>query len=315
MKTNDIYEVLKEYIQNHNVDEIVDIIKKSRPDSLEFSLIDAGENLRTDINGDIHYNEKEPDIDIAEVKDYINSLTENEVEYAVLRCNGSDYLYYGPYDRAQPDSGRRKFLEDTIGETPENYHIIEKDINVFREHNLENIWESFEPFVMQNHQMTCEDIIQDYSKSILEKHLANDDIYKMVELSNDKIALINIVGLDDLQNDINEDFVMQNKERQILFYDKNYDEILNDHKKDIEAHIMLTGLFDKDGNYNFHLTESDLKFLGFEKELQDQKEKINLSRETNKGIKDRITDAKEAKNSDVIKDNPMQELKQPGVER
>ena len=158
MITKDIYEVVKAYFENHSIDEQIDFLRKASfgKDTLDLRNGFLGE-LSCDFNGNYIYNEPPAVFPLEEVNQMLNSLNESELKFLVLKSSGEEYLYGGPYDSKQPDSGLREYIRHQIEKFPHNFEVLLNELNDFRSLGLESKWGQFE---WNNRFLTCQQIVE-----------------------------------------------------------------------------------------------------------------------------------------------------------
>ncbi len=117
-----------------------------------------------------------------------------------------------------------------------------------------------------------------YAKSIMEKTIAVFEEYRMFELPNQEVGIINLelsnLSQEDLQKIINKNRLNELDGFEYYYVFDTYYEALLDWRASIEKDLHDLGIFNDNGEYNFYLNEDEISYLGFGKELEEQRSEI-----------------------------------------
>lgn len=124
-------DVLIAYIKDNYSKESADYVK-------EFD-IDLSKNTVQDINGYYHYYKEGVEslkVDKNEVRDFINTLSHNELAFLTYKLGGAGYMLALPYVKSHSaEYGWKQYIQDTILYTSQ-FNVAKQKIHDFRSYDF-----------------------------------------------------------------------------------------------------------------------------------------------------------------------------------
>lgn len=129
-------DVLIAYIKDNYSKEIADFVKKFEMHS---DIIDLSKNTVQDINGYYHYYKEGVEslkVDKNEVRDFINTLSHNELAFLTYKSGGAGYMLALPYVKGHSaEYGWKQYIQDSILYTPQ-LNVAKQEIHDFRNYDF-----------------------------------------------------------------------------------------------------------------------------------------------------------------------------------
>lgn len=124
-------EIYDAYIKDNYSKESADYVK-------EFD-IDLSKNTVQDINGYYHYYKEGVEslkVDKNEVRDFIDTLSHNELAFLTYKSGGAGYMLALPYVKGHSaEYGWKQYIQDSILYTPQ-FNVAKKEIYDFRNYDF-----------------------------------------------------------------------------------------------------------------------------------------------------------------------------------
>lgn len=132
---------------------------------LKTDTIDLSKNVVQDINGYYHYYSDGIEglkVDKNEVKDFIDTLTDNELAFLTYKSGGAGYMLALPYVKGHSaEYGWKQYIQDTILYTPQ-FNVAKQEIQDFRSSDF---WKSHDFY----NARSFTDLLRDIDTSVLEQ--------------------------------------------------------------------------------------------------------------------------------------------------
>lgn len=150
-------EIYDAYIKDNYSKESADYVK-------EFD-IDLSKNTVQDTNGYYHYYKEGVDnlkVDKNKVRDFINTLSHNELAFLTYKLGGERYMLALPYVKNHSaEYGWKQYIQDTILYTPQ-FNVAKQEIQDFRSSDF---WKSHDFY----NARSFTDLLRDIDTSVLEQ--------------------------------------------------------------------------------------------------------------------------------------------------
>ena len=123
-------EIYDAYIKDNYSKDIADFIPE---------MIDLSKNVVQDINGYYHYYKEGIEslkVDKNEVRDFIDTLSHNELAFLTYKSGGAGYMLALPYVKGHSaEYGWKQYIQDSILYTPQ-FNVAKKEIYDFRNYDF-----------------------------------------------------------------------------------------------------------------------------------------------------------------------------------
>ena len=149
-------EICIAYIKDNHSKQVLD---------LKTDTIDLSKNTVQDINGYYHYYSdgiEGLEVDKNEVRDFIDTLTDNELAFLTYKSGGAGYMLALPYVKGHSaEYGWKQYIQDTILYTPQ-FTVAKQEIQDVRNYDFEKTHDFY-------NARSFTDLLSDIDTSVLEQ--------------------------------------------------------------------------------------------------------------------------------------------------
>lgn len=117
-----------------------DLVSRSKKEIYDAYIKNNYSNVIQDINGYYHYYSaggiEGLEVDKNEVRNFIDTLTNNELAFLTYKSGGAAYMLGLPYVKGHSaEYGWKQFIQDSVQYTPQ-FDVVKQEIHAFRVHDF-----------------------------------------------------------------------------------------------------------------------------------------------------------------------------------